>query len=259
MPNTFETLLFEQEESGIALLTINRPASLNALSKMVFDELDAALDVVSNDHSVKALIITGAGEKAFVAGADIKQLSGLSAEEATQTSANGQRVFQRIEDMEIPVVAAVNGYALGGGCELAMACHLRFASQNAVLGLPEVSLGLIPGWGGTQRLPKLVGQAKAIELVISGNFVKADQAERIGLVNAVAEDHVVEYARTFLGKVLKQGPVAVKTAINAIQSAGGEEGFEAEANAFGELFGTDDFKEGTEAFIEKRKPQFVGK
>lgn len=259
MSNSFQTLLLEIEDSGVCTLTINRPDKLNALNNQVFEELDMALDSIQKNSSVKGLIITGTGDKAFAAGADIKELANLSSEEATKLSKRGQRVFQRIEDLSIPAIAAVNGYALGGGCELAMACHIRIASQNALMGLPEVSLGLIPGYGGTQRLTQLVGHAKALEMIMTGRFVKAAEAEKLGLVNKVSEENVVADAKSMLQIILKQAPIAIKNAILAVKEAGKESGYDSEANLFGDLFGTADFKEGTSAFLEKRKPGFSGK
>jgi enoyl-CoA hydratase len=259
MSTTYETLILETDESGICTLTINRPDQLNALNDTVFVELSSALDEIEGSDEVKGLIITGSGEKAFVAGADIKEFANFSPERATELSTRGQKVFQRIEDLTIPVIAAVNGYALGGGCELAMACHIRIASPNALMGLPEVSLGLIPGYGGTQRLPELVGKAKALELVMSGRFAKADEALQIGLVNSIAEESVLDESKKMMSAMLKQGPLAIKNAILAMKEAGQESGYESEAKLFGELFGTADFKEGTTAFLEKRKPDFSGK
>lgn len=259
MSNKFETLILETEESGICTITINRPDQLNALNDTVFVELSSALDEIEGDDGVRGLIITGAGEKAFVAGADIKEFASFTPEQAEELSLRGQKVFQKLEDLTIPVIAAVNGYALGGGCELAMACHVRVASKNALMGLPEVSLGLIPGYGGTQRLTELVGKAKALELVMSGRFAKAEEAASIGLVNKVAEESVMDEARKMMSAMLKQGPLAIKSAILAIKEAGSDSGFESEAKLFGELFATADFKEGTTAFMEKRKPEFSGK
>lgn len=259
MAQSYETLLFDVDESGICTLTINRPDKLNALNNKVLDELNEAVDAIKEDYKINALVITGAGEKAFVAGADIKELSSLDPVSGKKVSEKGQRIFQKIEDMTIPVIAAVNGYALGGGCELAMACHLRIASENAALGLPEVSLGLIPGYGGTQRLTKLAGRAKALEYIMTGRQVKADEAFKVGLVNQVTETDPVEEAKAMLGKILKQGPVAIKNAILAVKEADKENGYKAEARLFGELCGTADFKEGTGAFLEKRKPNFSGK
>lgn len=259
MENSFQTLLLEIEDSGVCILTINRPDKLNALNNQVFEELDMALDFIQKNSKVKGLIITGIGDKAFAAGADIQELANLTSQEATKISKRGQRVFQRIEDLSIPAIAAVNGYALGGGCELAMACHIRIASQNALLGLPEVSLGLIPGYGGTQRLTRLIGQAKSLEMIMTGRFAKAIEAERLGLVNKVAEESVIDDAKSMIQIILKQAPIAIKNAILAVKESGKDSGFESEANLFGDLFGTADFKEGTSAFLEKRKPGFSGK
>jgi len=259
MNPSFKTLLLEVDDLGVCVLTVNRPDKMNALNNLVFEELDSALDHIKNTPEIKGLIVTGAGEKAFVAGADIKELNTLGDTEAVQKSLRGQRVFQKLEDITIPVIAAVNGYALGGGCELAMACHIRIASQNVLMGLPEVSLGLIPGYGGTQRLPKLVGEAKALELTLTGRFAKADEAKEIGLVNQVVEDSALEASKEMMKSMLKQGPLALKNAILAIKESGKESGYKSEANLFGDLYNTDDFKEGTSAFLEKRKPTFTGK
>jgi enoyl-CoA hydratase len=249
-------------------------------------DLDEALDAVQervDAGTLRGLMLKGAGEKAFVAGADIGELSGLEVASGERLSARGQALFQRIEDLAVPSVAVVDGFALGGGAELAMACHMRIAGEKATFGLPEVSLGLIPGYGGTQRLAALVGQARAIEYIASGAFIDAATAERIGLVNRVAEDPEGE-ALKLLGKIGKQAPVAVRSAIRAIRggvgaagaagaasgagSAGDSgavtrdsiaDGYALEAALFGQLCGTDDFKEGTTAFLEKRKPGFTGK
>ncbi len=259
MSQPYETLLLEIDDSGVCLLTINRPDKMNALNNQVFEELDSAITSIQENDHVKGVIITGAGEKAFVAGADIKELNTLKDAEAVSLSLRGQRVFQQLEDSTKPVIAAVNGYALGGGCELAMACHIRIASENALMGLPEVSLGLIPGYGGTQRLPKLVGHAKALELVLSGRFVNAREASDIGLVNSVAEGPAIDAAKNLMKSMMKHGPIAIKNAILAIKEAGNNSGYESEANLFGDLYNTADFKEGTSAFLEKRKPVFSGK
>ncbi|SMO95445.1 enoyl-CoA hydratase/isomerase family protein [Gracilimonas mengyeensis] len=255
----FETLLLAIDDDGICTLTINRPEKLNALNNLVLEELDEAFDAINEEYKIRAVVITGAGEKAFVAGADIKELSTLDPASGEKVSKKGQDIFQKIEDMTIPVIAAVNGYALGGGCELALGCHLRIASTNAAMGLPEVSLGLIPGYGGTQRLTQAVGKAKALECIMTGRQIKADEAFEIGLVNQVVDGNPVEEAKAMLQKILKQGPVAIKNAILAVNEAGTEDGFETEAKLFGELCGTADFKEGTTAFLEKRKPNFSGK
>ncbi|MEX0609855.1 MAG: enoyl-CoA hydratase-related protein [Balneolaceae bacterium] len=259
MNEAYETLLLEVDDSGICVLTINRPDKLNALNQQVLAELDKAVSEISSNNDIKGLIITGSGEKAFVAGADIKELSSLDEITGEEASRKGQQVFQKIEDLTIPVIAAVNGFALGGGCELALSCHIRIASTNAIMGLPEVSLGLIPGYGGTQRLTSVTGKAKALELILSGRFVKAEEALEIGLVNKISKETALESAKTMLKSMLKQGPVALKNAIHSVSNAGNADGFTNEAKLFGELYGTADFKEGTNAFLEKRKPNFSGK
>lgn len=259
MDSNFETLLMEVDDSGICRLTIDRPDKMNALNSRVLYELDEAVDQIEVHSDIKGVIITGTGEKAFVAGADIKELSTLDEESGKEVSQKGQDIFQKIEDLTIPVIAAINGYALGGGCELALACHIRIADQNAVMGLPEVSLGLIPGYGGTQRLTQAVGQAKALEMIMTGRFVKADEAARIGLVNAVSEESALKDAEEMMHQILKQGPLAVRNAILAVKQSGKNSGYQSEAKLFGELCATDDFKEGTGAFLEKRKPEFSGK
>ncbi len=278
------TIITEFREDGIAVVTISRPEKLNALNSQVLQDLDEALDAVQervDAGTLRGLMLKGAGEKAFVAGADIGELSALDEASGERLSARGQALFQRIEDLPAPSVAVVDGFALGGGAELAMACHMRIAGEKATFGLPEVSLGLIPGYGGTQRLAALVGQARAIEYITSGAFIDAATAERIGLVNRVAEDPEEE-ALKLLGKIGKQAPVAVRSAIRAIRGAGSGvgagadlgssvadgnvsgsagsvvDGYALEAALFGELCGTDDFKEGTKAFLEKRKPGFTG-
>jgi enoyl-CoA hydratase len=259
MNQVYETLLVEVDESGICTLTINRPDKLNALNNTVLKELDTAVDAIKQNYKIRALIITGAGEKGFVAGADIKELSKLDPESGQKVSKKGQDIFQKIENLTIPVVAAVNGYALGGGCELALACHLRIASENAALGLPEVSLGLIPGYGGTQRLTRLVGRAKALECILTARQIKAKEALELGLVNQLTDQPPVEEAKSLLGKIMKHGPIAIKNALLAVKAADTAPGFDTEAKLFGELCGTADFKEGTMAFLEKRKPNFSGK
>lgn len=259
MSTTFETLILEIDDSGIGTLTINRPKQLNALNNQVFIELSSALNEIEKSKKINSLIITGSGEKAFVAGADIKEFADFDSDEATKLSLRGQKVFQRIENLTIPVIAAINGYALGGGFELALSCHLRIGSKSTVVGLPEVSLGLIPGYGGTQRLTQLVGKAKALELIMSGRFAKAEEALQLGLLNAIAETDVIDEAKKILSNITKQAPLAIKNAILATKEAGRDSGYNTEANLFGDLFATADFKEGTLAFIEKRKPNFSGK
>lgn len=258
--STFNTLLFEVDElSGIATVSINRPDKMNALNNQVFTELEQVLTTIAETNTIRGVIVTGVGEKAFVAGADIKEFSDFDAEQATKLSQRGQRVFQQLEDLTKPVIAAINGFALGGGLELAMACHLRIAAPSAKMGLPEVSLGLIPGYGGTQRLPSLVGKAKALELILSGKFIGAQEAHSIGLVNAVAQKDLLDEANNMMKSIIKQAPIAIKNAILAVKHAGTDTGFTHEANLFGELFATADFKEGVGAFFEKRTPNFSGK
>jgi enoyl-CoA hydratase len=253
-------LKIETGDDQIAILTINRPDKLNSLNSDLLDEIDEAFTELKRDKKVSAVIVTGSGDKAFVAGADISELSDLDSESGKKTSLKGQGVFDKIEAFPKPVLALVNGFALGGGAELAMACHLRIATENAVFGLPEVSLGLIPGYGGTQRLPELIGRGKALEMILTGGRISASEAEKLGLVNkTVTPGKAVEEARKLLESSLKNSPKAINKAIKAINSAGTSEGYEKEAELFGELCETDDFKEGITAFLEKRKPDFTGK
>lgn len=254
---SFETLDFNIDD-GIATVTINRPDKLNALNREVLDELAKAFKQLDADSEARAVILTGSGGKAFVAGADIRELRSLNEEEGRMTSQKGQQIFQSIEDMRKPVIAVVNGYALGGGAELAMACHMRIASENAVFGLPEVGLGLIPGYGGTQRLPNIVGRGRALEMILTGKQLKADEAEQIGLVNRVEKNPMLA-AEEMLKKILNNGPLAVQNAMKAVFQSGDERGFQAEAELFGSLCATEDAEEGTTAFLEKRKPEFKGK
>jgi enoyl-CoA hydratase len=259
----YSQLLFEVDERGIARITVNRPEKLNALSSAVIAELAGAFDRIAGDAAIRAAIVTGAGEKAFVAGADINELAALSAFEMSAHAARGQQVFRTLETCRKPSVAAINGFALGGGLELAMACTVRFASENAKLGQPEVKLGLVPGYGGTQRLPRLVGRGRALELLLAGEPIGAAEAHRIGLVNAVVpQAELLEYSRTWLEKVLANGPLAVGLAMDAVDAgldAGLEAGLRYEAAAFGMAASTEDRREGTRAFLEKRKPAFAGK
>jgi enoyl-CoA hydratase len=257
----FETLLLEPAAGGIAVLTVNRPDKLNALNATVMRELHAAVDRIEGDATVRGVIVTGSGAKAFVAGADIAELSVLDSQTGTEFSRRGQAIFSRIESSSKPFLALVNGFALGGGCELAMACHLRVATSNAVFGLPETSLGTIPGFGGTQRLTQLVGKGRALELMLTGKPIKADQALAWGLANRVTEpDAAMETARDLLGTILGRGPLAVASVIQAVLAGqeGAETGYQAEAEQFGDLCDSDDFKEGTQAFLAKRPPTFTG-
>ena len=258
----YENLLIAIENK-IALVTLNRPTKLNALNKDTLAELHAAFSDLEKDDTVQVIILTGSGEKAFVAGADIAEFANFSAQEGTQLAAEGhQKVFDHIENLKKPVIAAVNGFALGGGLELAMACHFRVASENAKMGLPEVTLGLIPGYGGTQRLPQLVGKGRAMEMILTATMITAAEAKEYGLVNhVVPQAELIEFCQGLAQKICKNAPVALSEAINAINASVDKtkNGFEQEINAFGRLFGTADFKEGTTAFLEKRKANFSGK
>jgi enoyl-CoA hydratase len=249
-------------ENGIMLITINRPDKLNALNKTVLDELNTAIDEVYSNHAVKSAIITGAGPKAFVAGADISEFQGLKHSEGMDLAHKGQYIFKKIEDSPKPVVAAVNGFALGGGCELAMACHFRIASENAKFGQPEVNLGLIPGYGGTQRLTQLIGKGRAIELLITGNMLNADTALQYGLVNyVVPQEELLAKTRSILALANTKAPLAVGRCIKAANAVFDhtKDGFTEEVKLFGECFATQDMVEGTNAFLEKRAPVFSGK
>ncbi|MEE4271394.1 MAG: enoyl-CoA hydratase-related protein [Thermoanaerobaculales bacterium] len=248
------------DEDGVRTITINRPDKLNALNIATVGELDAAVAEAEADDQVFALVITGSGGKAFVAGADISELNTLGPVEAKEFALRGQGVFRRIEQMAKPVVAAVNGFALGGGCELAMACHLRVASSNAIFAQPEVKLGLIPGYGGTQRLPRLVGKGRALELLLSGRNVSAEEAMKIGLVNQVCEpDELASVVAKILDKILANGPLAVSHCIEAVNSGlemGLDDGCMLEATLFGVGAASGQMREGTAAFLERRKPEF---
>jgi enoyl-CoA hydratase len=259
----FQHILFDRDASGVALITVNRPDKLNALSSAVIADLDRAAGEIASDAGIRAAIITGAGAKAFVAGADINELAALTPAEARAYALRGQQVFRKIETLGKPVVAAVNGFALGGGLELAMACTVRFASDNAKMGQPEVKLGIIPGYGGTQRLPRLVGRGRALELLLSGEMMAAEEAHRIGLVNAVVpQAELLNHCRAWLDKVLANAPLAlalVQEAVDVGLSSGLEEGLRFEAAAFGVSAATEDRREGTRAFLEKRRAVFAGK
>ncbi len=246
-------------ENGIFTITINRPDKLNALNQMVLNELSSAMDKAYNDVEIKAVIITGAGEKAFVAGADIAEFVAVKDDEGAALAKKGQDIFLKIENCPKPVIAAVNGFALGGGCELAMACHFRIASTNAKFGQPEVNLGLIPGYGGTQRLTMLIGKGKAMEMMMTGNMITADEAKTIGLVNYVeSPENLLPKTKEILNIILSKSPVAVSKVIAAVNAFYDKQknGFAEEANLFGSVFASEEKKEGTAAFLEKRKPVF---
>lgn len=250
-------------QDGIATITINRPTKLNALNKDTIKELHHAFMKGDKDKSVKVIIITGAGEKAFVAGADISEFADFSVSQGQELASQGQALlFDFVAHLSTPVIAAINGFALGGGLELAMAAHFRIASDNAKMGLPEVSLGVIPGYGGTQRLPQLIGKGRAMEMIMSASMIDAHQALEYGLVNHVTSlEELLPLAEKLAGKIKNNSSVAIAAAIEAINAGyeDGENGFEAEITAFGKCFGTADFQEGTQAFLQKRKPKFPGK
>ncbi len=258
---SYSTLLTHLE-NGIFTITINRPDKLNALNKDVFTDLNSALDEAESNQEVKSVIITGSGPKAFVAGADIAEFGGLTKEEAMALARRGHNTFARIENSAKPVVAAVNGFALGGGCELAMSCHFRVASENAKFGQPEVNLGLIPGYGGTQRLVQLIGKGKALELLMSAHMIDANEAKELGLVNYVTtSETLLEHTKKILEVINSKAPLAVAGCIRAANAVFDESknGYEVEIEEFGNAFNTDDMKEGTAAFLEKRKATFNGK
>ena len=253
----YEMIIVEKKDK-IGIITINRPKSLNALNAQTLEELSTALTEINTDQSIRAVIITGSGEKSFVAGADITEFTELNASKAEDLSRNGQNnVFDKVENLNKPVIAAVNGFALGGGLELAMACHIRYASDNAKLGLPEVTLGLIPGYGGTQRLPQLVGKGLANEMIFSAKMISAERAKEIGLVNEVfSQEELLVKAEELANTIAKNSPMAIERAIAAVNKSNQANGYESEIKNFGELFDLADKKEGVTAFLEKRKPNF---
>jgi len=257
----FENILV-QKTIALAQITINRPKKLNALNKSTIYELHKAFDALESDVNIKAIILTGSGEKAFVAGADISEFAHFTTEEGATLAREGQEIlFNFIENLATPVIAAINGFALGGGLELAMACHFRIASDNAKMGLPEVSLGVIPGYGGTQRLPQLVGKGKAMEMIMTAGMISAEDAKNCGLVNHVTtQEELMLLAEKIASKIVRNSPVAISAAIVAVNAnfEDGVNGFDTEINAFGDCFRTEDFREGTTAFLEKRKPNFSG-
>ncbi len=257
----YSTLLVSIE-NGICTITINRPDKLNALNKQVFADLNIVLDEVYANSAIQSVIITGSGTKAFVAGADISEFFNFTKPESMALAKSGQDTFFRIENSPKPIIACVNGFALGGGCELAMSCHFRIASDNAKFGQPEVNLGLIPGYGGTQRLVQLIGKGRALELLMSGGMIDANSALQFGLVNyVVSPEELLNKARTILDLINTKAPIAIAKCIEAANAVFDEtkNGYSLEVNAFGDCFDTADMKEGTSAFLEKRKANFIGR
>ncbi len=258
----FDTLLYDVDADGIAVVTLNRPDKLNALSLQVLADLQRAFRRARADEGVRGVVLTGGGDKAFAAGADIAEFTDLDALAGHRFALRGQAILTSIESLPKPVVAAVNGYALGGGCELALACHLRVASENAQFGLPEVGLGLIPGYGGTQRLPRLVGHGVATEMVLTGERVTAERAHAVGLVNhVVAPGALLDTAKELVAKIAAKAPLAVAMALSALRAVDlpQAQGLQLEAALFGQACGTEDFQEGIHAFLNKQKPEFSGR
>jgi enoyl-CoA hydratase len=247
----------------VLIVTISRPDSLNALNAEVLNKLREVTQEAYQDSAIKGIILTGDGEKSFVAGADIKELSSLNKEQALVLAQAGQTLFKQLEDSPKPIIAAINGFALGGGCELAMACHIRIATENAKFGQPEVNLGIIPGYGGTQRLAQLVGRGKALELIMTADFISAQEAKAIGLVNHVVanREELMDLAMKMMTKILSKSPVAIAHVIKSVNAgfSGEEVGYQTEAESFAVCAASEDFKEGTTAFMEKRKANFEGK
>jgi len=257
---TFENISVQELEKHIFLIEVQRPKKLNALNRQTIEDLHKALMYLESDSNVRVLILTGSGEKAFVAGADIAEFSEFSVEEGTGLAKKGQEdLFDLIENFSKPIIAAINGFALGGGLELAMACHFRLASDNAKMGLPEVSLGLIPGYGGTQRLPQLVGKGRAMEMILTGGMISAEVAFAYGLVNhLVTQEELVPKAVAIARKILQNSPNSARLALQAVNAGfdTAADGFSKEIDLFGSCFSSDDFREGTTAFLNKRKPDF---
>ncbi len=259
---TYENILVEAHD-GVAVITLNRPKVLNALNRALLTELDKAVDAIASDTSIRAVILTGAGEKAFAAGADIQELAQVSAVEGQQLALRGQRLFSKIESLRVPVIAAINGFALGGGCELALACTIRIASEPAKLGQPEVKLGIIPGYGGSQRLPRLVGKGAALKLILTGEMITAAEALRIGLVEEVVPaDQLMARAGQIARMIAAQAPLAIERSLDAVHNGYDlplDEALKYEAALFGVCCATADKAEGTKAFLEKRVPSWQGK
>jgi enoyl-CoA hydratase len=258
MDSIYPTLKY-QIENNILLITLNRPEVLNALNRQVLEDLQAIFSEAKTNPSIKGIILTGSGQKAFAAGADISEIQSLDAAAALAFSKRGQQIFSEIENMPKPVIAAVNGFALGGGCELAMACHMRIAAENARFGQPEVNLGLIAGYGGTQRLTQLIGKTRAMELLLTASNLDANRAAELGLVNyVVTQDELIGKATEILHKIFSKSPVAIAETIAAVNHAGQETGYQHEAEGFSRAAASPDGKEGTQAFLEKREPKFKG-
>lgn len=256
------TNILVENQDNILIITVNRPKSLNALNYDTIQEIGKAIQEVYTNNEIKGAILTGAGDKAFVAGADISEFDGLDEAAAKKLSADGQVVFNSIENCPKPVIACVNGFALGGGCELAMACHMRVASPNAKFGQPEVNLGIIPGYGGTQRLVQLIGKGKAMELLCTADMIEAEQAEELGLVNYVEmQGDLLKKATEIINKIAKKAPLAIAKTIACVNAYYDKtkDGFETEINEFAKCAATEDFKEGAAAFLEKRRAKFIGK
>lgn len=255
--------ILTHRENGLEIITINRPDKLNALNKETIQELHQAFKSADASDEVRVIIITGSGEKAFVAGADISEFANFSDKEGAELAAKGQELlFDFVQNLKTPVIAAINGFALGGGLELAMSAHFRVASDNARMGLPEVSLGVIPGYGGTQRLAQLIGKGRAMEMVMTASMIDAQAALNYGLVNHITpQTELLDLAKSIASKIMKNSPMAIGKAIEAINAnfEDGKNGFETEIQLFGECFATEDFKEGTTAFLDKRKASFTGK
>lgn len=260
--NEFDNLLLDIQGDGILTITINRPDKLNALNGDTIEELRTAMQRVYDDSTIHGVILTGSGDKAFVAGADISELAQLNEVNGRKFSERGQEVFALFENCHKPTIAAVNGFALGGGCEIAMACHMRIATQNARFGQPEVNLGILPGYGGTQRLTQLIGKGKAMELMMTGDMIGAEEARSLGLVNHVVADRAALMAKCqeLMSKITAKGPIAIGMVVDCVNAVYNPQvkGYQAEANAFASCCRTADFKEGTSAFLEKRKPHFIG-
>ena len=255
----FDNILVDKS-GDLAKITINRPKKLNALNRDTISELNKAFELLEDDEAVRVIILTGSGEKAFVAGADISEFAHFNVEKGGNLSREGHELlFNFIENLSTPVIAAINGFALGGGLELAMSCHFRIASMNAKMGLPEVSLGVIPGYGGTQRLPQLVGKGRAMEMIMTAGMISAEEAKVFGLVNHITEqEDLLPLAEKIANKIIRNSSLAISAVIRAVNAGfeDGVNGFDVEIDEFGECFGTDDFIEGTTAFLNKRKPNF---